>query len=90
MSLVVVNTEAAARLESEHRAAMIAPGVGDPMLLTRSPARAIASAADLAPATPRAGSLDHRACPSRFGNLLRHRDGRITDLNGNLITEVPA
>lgn len=62
---------------------MIAPGAGDPELLTRSLARNKASAADLAPQPPRPGSLQGLASPSRIGKRLHHRDGRVTDLNGN-------
>lgn len=62
---------------------MIAPGAGSAELLTRSPARNMASAADLAPQPPRPGSLQGLASPSRIGNRLHHRDGRVTDLHGN-------
>jgi hypothetical protein len=63
----------------------IAAHAGDPTLLTRSPSRGRASAADLAPQAPRPGSLRGLDCPSRIGNRLHHRDGRITDMNGVLI-----
>ena len=64
---------------------MIAPGAGSPELLTRSPARSAASAADLAPPPPRPGSLQGLASPSRIGKRLHHRGGRVTDLNGNAL-----
>lgn len=43
----------------------------------------MASNADLAPPAQRPGCQDFLACPSRVGNTLRHRDGRVTDLAGN-------
>lgn len=61
---------------------MIAPGAGSADLLTRSPARNKASAADLAPQAARPGSLQGLDCPSRIGSRLHHRDGRVTDLHG--------
>ena len=68
-----------------HPGEIIAPGCGDPALLTRSPIRSIASAADLAPPALRPGSEDFLTCPSRIGQRLHHRDGRVTDLQGNPI-----
>lgn len=65
---------------------VIDPGVGDWRLLMSSPSARAASAADLAPPPPRPGSEDALLCPSRIGNHLRYRDGRITDLAGNPIT----
>ena len=62
---------------------MINPACGNPSLLTRSPVRSLASAADLAPQPPRPGSQQGLASPSRIGKRLHHRDGRVTDLNGN-------
>lgn len=62
---------------------MIAPGAGHPELLTRSPARNRATQADLAPQTPRPGSQQALASPSRIGNRLHWRGGRVTDLDGN-------
>lgn len=62
---------------------LIEPGCGDPRLLTRSPVRSLASAADLAPPALRPGSEDFLTCPSRIGQRLHHRDGRVTDLQGN-------
>ena len=64
---------------------MIAPGAGSAELLTRSPARNKASAADLAPQAARPGSLQGLDCPSRIGPRLHHRDGRVTDLHGNAL-----
>jgi hypothetical protein len=68
-----------------HPAEIIAPGCGDPALLTRSPIRSIASAADLAPPAQRPGAQDALAHPSRIGDRLHYRDGRVTDLQGNPI-----
>ena len=56
---------------------MIEPGCGDPRLLTRSPPHCIASVADLKPAPPRTGSLLALNCPSRIGDHLHYRDGRV-------------
>jgi len=47
--------------------------------------RSLASAADLAPPALRPGSEDFLACPSRIGQRLHYRDGRVTDLQGNSI-----
>ena len=68
-----------------HPGEIIAPGCGDPRLLTRSPVRGLASAADLAPPALRPGAQDALAHPSRIGDRLHHRDGRVTDLGGNPI-----
>jgi hypothetical protein len=54
-------------------------------LLTSSATRRAASAADLAPPALRPGSEDFLARPSRIGQRLHHRDGRVTDLQGNPI-----
>ena len=54
-------------------------------LITRSPVRGLASAADLAPPALRPGAENFLACPSRIGQRLHHRDGRVTDLQGNSI-----
>ena len=51
-------------------------------LLTRGQVHVAASRADLAPPPPRAGSLDHERHPSRFGNRLHYRDGRVVDAQG--------
>lgn len=58
----------------------------DAALLTCSPSRRAASAADLAPQAPRRGSQAALALPSRMGDRLHYRDGRITRLDGTLIT----
>lgn len=64
---------------------MIEPDCGDPALLTRSPTRSMASRADLAPPAERPGQDAALHRPSKFGNRLHWRDGRITDLNGQLL-----
>ncbi len=64
---------------------IIAPGCGGPELLTRSPIRSIASAADLAPPALRTGSCIALTHPSRIGQHLHHRGGLVTDLQGNPI-----
>jgi DNA-binding PadR family transcriptional regulator len=51
-------------------------------LMKRSPARGCASAADLRPAPARTGSLQFLQAPSRFGDRLHYRDGRVTDMAG--------
>lgn len=65
---------------------VIHPHVGDWAALTGSRAHH-ASAADLAPPPPRPGSLAGHLLPSRVGNTLRYRDGSVTDIQGNCITE---
>lgn len=50
-----------------------------------SPSARAASAADLAPPPPRAGSEDFLNLPSRMSHTLRYRDGCVTDLQGNLL-----
>jgi hypothetical protein len=82
--------------EDEILSAVIKPANEIPdsvrLLMMSSPVRGCASAADLAPRAPRPGSLKFLEAPSRFGNTLRYRDGRITDMAGNSIgrQEVPA
>ena len=66
-------------------AEVIHPHVGAHALLTASPVRRASSAADLAPPALRPGSEDFLACPSRIGNRLHYRGGRVTDLRGNPI-----
>ena len=51
-------------------------------LLTSSATRRAASHADLAPPALRPGAQDFLACPSRTGGRLYHRDGRVTNLQG--------
>lgn len=52
------------------------------LLMKRGRIRAT-SEADLRPAPARTGSLRFLDFPSRYGNTLRYRDGRITDMAGN-------
>lgn len=52
----------------------------DRAALTRSIVRLASSSADLAAPPPRPGSQDALDLPSRFGNQLRYRDGRVVDL----------
>ncbi|MBP9785748.1 MAG: hypothetical protein KBC92_15080 [Giesbergeria sp.] len=71
-----------------HPGEIIAPGCGDPALLTRSPIRSIASAADLAPPAQRPGAQDVLVgvlIAQQLGDRLHYRDGRVTDLQGNPI-----
>lgn len=68
---------------------VIEPHVGDWRRLMVSQSARAASTADLAPPPPRPGSEAFLACPSRVGDQLRHRDGRVTDLAGNPITTRP-
>lgn len=42
-----------------------------------------ASTADLTPPPPRPGSEQSLHLPSRTGDMLRYRDGRVTDMAGN-------
>lgn len=51
-------------------------------LLTCSPPHRSATAAEKRGNPPRAGSLRFLEAPSRFGNTLSYRDGRITDMDG--------
>lgn len=67
--------------EWERRAALLPTGQ-DPQALTRSMKRAAASPADLAPPPPRPGADASLDLPSRIGNRLHYRDGRITDMAG--------
>lgn len=71
------------RIEPISLAKIIAPHVGNPRLLTSSQSARAASAADLAPPPPRPGSNTSHSVPSRHGDTLRYRDGRVTDLQGN-------
>lgn len=64
---------------------MIEPACGDPALLTRSPTRKMASQADLAPPAERPKQDANLDCPSRIGDRLHWRGGRITDLHGQLL-----
>lgn len=58
----------------------------DIRLLTGSSTRRAASAADLAPQPPRQGSQAALGHPSRIGDRLHYRDGRITTMTGELVT----
>ena len=49
---------------------------------TRSPVRLASSSADLAPPPMRPGAEACLVLPSRIGDRLHHRDGRVTDLQG--------
>ena len=64
---------------------MIDPAAGHPSLLLKGARRNAASAADLAPQAERPGSSQALNCPSRIGNRLHHRGGRVTDLDGNSV-----
>jgi len=76
------------RLQPElpHASDVIHPHTGSHNGVERmfcSPSARAASAADLAPPPPRPGSLTALDCPSRIGDQLHYRNGRITDLAGN-------
>lgn len=68
--------------EAQRRSALCPPGV-DASALTRSPVRTAASQADLRPPPTRPGADAGLELPSRFGDRLHYRDGRVTDLQGN-------
>jgi hypothetical protein len=70
--------------ELDQRAALV-PHFDHADLLTRSPPRNAASQADLAPQPVRPGAVVASYLPSRIGNRLRWRDGRVTDLDGKPI-----
>lgn len=57
----------------------------DTCLLTTRQRNRAASAADLAPAAPRPGSHAALSTPSRIGNRLHYRDGRITTMDGTTL-----
>ena len=59
----------------------------DVRLLTVGRPRAGLGSGDARPALHRPGSDVCHQLPSRVGNQLRWPDGRITDLNGNRITQ---
>lgn len=67
--------------EFERRTATLAEGL-HPDLLTSSPTRHLASAADLRAAPVRPGGEQHLQPPSRIGDRLHYRDGRITTMDG--------
>lgn len=70
--------------EAQRRSALCPPGV-DASALTRSPIRAASSPADLRTPPTRDGADAGLDLPSRMGNTLRYRDGRVTDLQGNAL-----
>lgn len=72
--------------EAERRHAAVAGTLAAPEHLTRSPTRAIASSADLAEPPIRPGGQLCLAHPSRVGDRLHYRDGRVTELDGTLIS----
>lgn len=74
------------RSEHERRVAALADGQ-DPHDLTRGQVHATSSAADNRPQPMRAGTNAALALPSRMGDRLHYRDGRITDLQGNALTQ---
>lgn len=71
----------------EHQADVPVPTLGYTLdqipLLTRSPAHRSATTAELRGTPPREGGLKFLEAPSRFGNTLRYRNGRVTDMAGN-------
>lgn len=73
-----------AATETERRLQMLAPSLRneDPRLLCRSQRRAAASTADLANPPMRPGCDANLALPSRIGNRLHYRTGRITTMDG--------
>lgn len=70
--------------EQERRRAAAANGI-DITVLTRSPARSVSSDADNRAQPMRAGTEASLALPSRIGDRLHYRDGRVTDLQGNAL-----
>lgn len=68
--------------EQERRTHALASILIDPALLTGGQRRHAASAADLAPPAMRPGSEACLALPSRIGNALHYRDGRVTSMDG--------
>lgn len=72
--------------EAARRATLLAGNAtGDPFALTRGLRRAAASAADLAPPPMRPGAESCLELPSRIGDRLHYRDGRITTMDGSEI-----
>ena len=57
----------------------------EPAALTRSPVRLASSAADQATPPMRPGAEACLAVPSRMGDTLHYRDGRVTDMQGNVL-----
>jgi hypothetical protein len=72
--------------EAERRATLLAGNAtSDPFALTRGLRRAASSAADLAPPPMRPGADTCLDLPSRIGDRLHYRDGRITSMDGSEI-----
>lgn len=65
----------------ERRLAALASAT-DPAMLTRSPARMRSNMADTDAAPVRPGGEQALTLPSRIGDTLRYRDGRVTDMAG--------
>lgn len=83
--------------EAERRTAVLAPGIehGEhrahaAALLTRSPARTLASHADLAEPPIRPEGQLNLAWPSRVGQRLHYRDGRVTEMDGTQVRADPS
>lgn len=68
--------------EEARRIMLLASTMSGYEALTRGQPRAAASAADLAPPAMRPGSEACLALPSRIGNELHYRDGRVTSMDG--------
>jgi hypothetical protein len=71
--------------EAQRRIQALASLLIDPTLLTLGQPRAAASAADLAPPPIRPGAEACLELPSRIGQELHYRDGRITRMDGTEI-----
>lgn len=71
--------------DQERRIQALASAMIDPRLLTRGQPRATASAADLAPQPVRPGAEACLELPSRIGQELHYRSGRITAMDGTEI-----
>lgn len=74
--------------EAERRSLLLAGTLTSAEALTRGLPRPAASTADLAPPPMRPGAEACLELPSRIGNRLHYRDGRITAMDGTEI--VPA
>ena len=70
--------------EADRRQAVLSTPTLDAQLLSRSPPKA-SSHADTAAAPMRRGADAHEAMPSRVNDRRYYRDGRVTDLQGNLL-----
>jgi len=69
--------------ESQRRALLLAgTATHDLQALTRGLVRCAASSADLATPPPRSGAQACLELPSRIGDRLHYRDGRVTDMGG--------